>query len=164
MSIAFLRSNLSLLPSAPKPLPLPPHYMRMTEQQQVRNMAETGPLGRPAGDHRSAERIIEQSSTLTHFLGTCDHYEVGDNLKMHVGDWTAANASPESRADAAYNLDQVLRFIDNVDERTLDGSQERSGVVEGFSNYGYTTQENSEAHLLKQFSAAGYSALRNLPT
>ncbi|KRP63619.1 hypothetical protein [Pseudomonas orientalis] len=144
------------------PLPIPPHYMRAAEQQQVRRM--TGPLGRPKGDHRSAETIIEQSTVLRRFLETRDHYEIGDNLKLQVGDWTADNPDPQARADAAYDLDKVLRFIDNADDRFLNCSQSRNGRVDGFFSSGYGTVINSEAGVLKAFSNAGYDALRALRT
>ncbi|NVZ72858.1 hypothetical protein HX791_27270 [Pseudomonas costantinii] len=124
----------------------------------------TGPTGRPAMDHRSAERIIEQSSVMRRFLEGRDHYEVGDELKMQVGDWTDANPDLKARADAAYNLDKVLRFLDNVDDRTLSGSHSRNGYIDGFSDDGYGTVDNSEASLLKAFSRKGYEVLRRLPT
>ncbi|WP_248751708.1 hypothetical protein [Pseudomonas sp. MWU15-20650] len=143
-------------------LPVPPHYMRAAEQNHVRKM--THPEGRPAGDHRSAERIIEQSPIMSRFLEGRDHYEVGDDLKRQVGDWTSANPDPEARANAAYDLDKVLRFIDNVDDRTLNGSHSRNGHIDGFAEYGYGTVHNSEASLLKAFSRNGYEALRYLPT
>ncbi|OIN46605.1 hypothetical protein BFL40_26865 [Pseudomonas costantinii] len=136
--------------------------MRAAEQEQVREM--TGPTGRPAMDHRSAERIIEQSSVMRRFLEGRDHYEVGDELKMQVGDWTDANPDPKARADAAYHLDKVLRFLDNVDDRTLNGSHSRNGYIDGFSDDGYGTVDNSEASLLKAFSRKGYEVLRRLPT
>ncbi|MDE2037154.1 MAG: hypothetical protein KGI95_29155, partial [Pseudomonas sp.] len=76
----------------------------------------TGATGRLAGDHRSSDQITEQSPVLKNFLDNRDHYEVSDDLKRQVGDWSAANQDPDSRADATYNLDKVLRFIDNVDD------------------------------------------------
>ncbi|KAF1029376.1 MAG: hypothetical protein GAK37_01787 [Pseudomonas sp.] len=143
-------------------LPVPPHYMKAAEQQQVREM--TGPTGRPAGDHRSAERIIEQSPVFARFLAGRDYYEVEDYLKQQVGDWTASNPNPESRANAAYDLDKVLRFIDNLDDRTLNASHSRNGKIDGFSSDGYSTEPHSEASVLKAFSREGYSVLRNLAT
>ncbi|WP_235864759.1 hypothetical protein [Pseudomonas costantinii] len=98
------------------------------------------------------------------FLEGRDHYEVGDELKMQVGDWTDANPDPKARADAAYHLDKVLRFLDNVDDRTLNGSHSRNGYIDGFSDDGYGTVDNSEASLLKAFSRKGYEVLRRLPT
>lgn len=142
--------------------PIPPHYMRAAEQKQVREM--TGPVSRPAGDHRSAQRIIEQSLVTRRFLDGRDHYQVGDDLKLQVGDWTNANPDPEARADAAYNLDKVLRFIDNVDDQTLHASVSRNGYIDGFSDSGYARVENSEASLLRRFSWYGYEELRNQPT
>lgn len=143
-------------------LPIAPNYMRAAEQKQVREM--TGPQGRPNGDHRSAERIIEQSPVLKHFLDNRDNYHVLDELMMQVGDWTEANPDPESRANAAYDLDKVLRFIDNVDDRALSCSRNRNGYIDGFCTNGYGTAHNSEARLLQAFSYKGYEILRYLPT
>lgn len=152
---------MNISPSAGlAPLPVPPNYMRAEEQNQVRQM--TGPTGRPAGDHRSAERIIEQSPVLSHFLEGRDHLSVGDDLERQVGDWTEANPDPESRANAAYDLDKVLRFIDNLDDRKLNASHTRNGAIDGFSDSGYSTQDNSEARLFSQFSQKGYEVLRKL--
>lgn len=143
-------------------LPTPPNYMPAAEQNQVREM--TGPKGRPAGDHRSADRIIEQSPVLKHFLDNRDNYHLIDDLKRQVGDWTVTNPDPEARANAAYDLDKVLRFIDNVDDRTLHQSHSRNGYIDGFADNGYGVLENSEASLLKAFSFKGYDVLRYLPT
>lgn len=147
------------LPHGLKPLPVPPNYMRAKEQEQVRDM--TGPQGLPSGDHRSAQAIIDTSSTLRQFLRTHEHSNLGDRLKMQVGDWSDANPNPKSRADAAYDLDKVLRFIDNMDGRKLTASEERSGAIEGFLNYGDSTADNSEARVLEAFADKGYSVLRN---
>lgn len=143
-------------------LPIPPHYMRTAEQKQVREM--TGPTGRSPIDHRSADRIIEQSAVMRRFLEGRDSYDVGDELMLQVGDWTEANPDPKARADAAYHLDKVLRFIDNVDDRSLRESHSRNGHIDGFYNDGYGTVDNSEASLLKEFSRKGYKVLRYLPT
>ncbi|WP_233081507.1 hypothetical protein [Pseudomonas cremoris] len=145
-----------------KKLPMPPNYMQASEQNQVRQM--TGPVGRPAGDHRSADRIFEQSPVLKQFLDSRDHYDVGDELKMQVGDWSTANADPDARANAAYDLDKVLRFIDNLDDRPLNGSHSRNGKIDGFFNDGYNILTHSEASVLKAFSQKGYEVLRHLPT
>jgi hypothetical protein len=134
--------------------------MPAEERSQVLEM--TGPIGRPAGDHRSADRIIEQSPVATRFLQSRDHYEVGDNLKRQVGDWTDANPDPEARANAAYDLDKVLRFIDNVDERSLNGSDSHNGRIDGFRDTGHSSLDNSEARLLSRFAQNGYEVLRRL--
>lgn len=148
------------IPAGLKPLPVPPNYMRARERRQVLEM--TGPLGRPAGDDRSAGSIIEQSPVVTRFLRSRDHYAVGDNLKRQVGDWTDANPDPQARANAAYDLDKVLRFIDNVDDRSLNGSDSRNGVIDGFRDDGYSSLDNSEARLLSRFAQNGYEVLRRL--
>lgn len=142
------------------PLPVPPNYMRADEQKQVREM--NGPMGRPVGDHRSAERIIEQSPVLKSFLDNRNNYHLIDDLKRNVGDWDSAN--PEVRASAIYDLDKVLRFIDNLDDRYLNGSHSRNGEIDGFASNGYSLLDNSEASLLKAFSDEGYPALRHLRT
>lgn len=149
-------------PSYLKPFPAPRHYMCFAEQQHLRQMH--GPMGRPAGDHRLAERIIELSAVTRRFLEGRDHYQVGDDLKRQVGDWTRANPDPDARANAAYDLDKVLRFIDNVDDQTLNGSEKRNGHIDGFGERPYEIINNSEASLVEQFSWYGYRALRDLPT
>ena len=142
-------------------LPIPPNYMRAVEQKQVREMY--APLDRPAGDLRSAQQIIDQSPVMTHFLQGRDSYAIADDLKQQVGDWTPSNADPDARADAAYNLEKVLQFLDNLDDRTLNGSHARNGRIDGFFNDGYSTLDNSEASRLKAFSFKGYEVLRHLP-
>jgi hypothetical protein len=149
-------------PSNLAPLPVPPNYMREAEKAQVEDM--TGPMGRPAGDHRSADRIIEQSPELQDFLDNRDNYSLIDDLKRQVGDWSGANPNPQTRADAAYDLDKVLRFIDNLDDRQLNASQSRNGKIDGFADDGYNTLENSEASVLKEFSDKGYPVLREFLT
>lgn len=141
------------------PLPLPPNYMRVAEQREVRQL--NGPTGRPTGDHRSAERIIEQSPVLRDFLAGNDRFQLQPDLKRHVGDWTLANKAPQARADAIYNLDKVLRFVDNLDEDKLKGSEERNGKIDGFSDLGVTIMHDSEADRLDQFARQGYQALGN---
>lgn len=142
------------------PLPVPPNYMRADEQKQVREM--NGPMGRHVGDHRSADRIIEQSPVLKSFLDNRDNYLLIDDLKRNVGDWDSA--TPEVRANAIYDLDKVLRFIDNLDDRYLNGSHSRNGKIDGFASNGYSRLDNSEASLLKAFSDKGYPVLRHLRT
>ena len=139
------------------PLPIPPNYMRVAEQREVRQL--TGPMGRPAGDHRSAERIIEQSAVLKDYVDGNDRWQLDRDLKRHLGDWTQANLDPDARANAAYDLDKVLRFIDNLDECKLDGSEERNGKIDGFSERGVVILHNSEADRLDQFARKGYSVL-----
>ncbi|MCM8560063.1 hypothetical protein ACLE2W_08000 [Pseudomonas shahriarae] len=139
------------------PLPIPPNYMRVAEQREVRQL--TGPMGRPAGDHRSAERIIEQSAVLKDYVDGNDRWQLDRDLKRHLGDWTQANPDPDARANAAYDLDKVLRFIDNLDECKLDGSEERNGKIDGFSERGVVILHNSEADRLDQFARKGYSVL-----
>lgn len=152
----------TITPEGIKPLPVPPNYMRVNEQKHVREME--GPTVRPAGDHRSAEQIIEQSRVLMSFLESRDHYPVSDDLKRQVGNWDSTNPDPDARANAAYNLDKVLRFIDNVDDGNLSGSTTRNGRIDGFYDDGYGVVRNSEASLLKDFSTGGYDVLRYLKT
>jgi hypothetical protein len=150
------------LPAGLTPLPIPPNYMLAGEQKQLRAMR--GPTGRPAGDHRSAQQIIEQSPVMRRFLQCRDSYAIADDLKQQVDDWTPSNAARDTRADAAYNMEKVLRFLDNLDDRTLNGSHARNGRIDGFFNHGYRTLDNCEASLLKAFSLKGYEVLRHLPT
>ncbi len=58
----------------------------------------------------------------------------------------------------------MLQFLDNLDDRTLNGSHARNGRIDGFFNDGYSTLDNSEASRLKAFSLNGYEVLRHLPS
>jgi len=133
--------------------------MRIAEREAVRAM--TGPMGRQTDDQRSAQKIIEQSAVLRDYLGGDDHWQLDVDLKRDVGDWTENNPAPDSRANAAYNLDKVLRLIDNLDEDTLIGSEERNGKIDGFSERGVAIQKDSEADRLDKFARNGYEALRS---
>ena len=145
------------LPPGVRPLPIPPNYMRVAERREVRQMS--GPMGCPAGDRRSAERIIEQSPVLKNYLDSRDSPQLVVDLKRHVGDWTEANPDPDARANAAYDLEKVLRYIDNLDESRLNGSEERNGKIDGFSELGVVILHNSEADRLDQFAREGYWVL-----
>lgn len=150
----------SVQPASLQPLPTPPNYMHAALHNQVREMKYPAPL--PDRDHRSAEQMVDQSPVLHLFMNSNDYFEVSDELKMQLGDWSEANTNPKCRAQAMYNLDLVLRFIDNLDDRQLNASQSRNGVVDGFSHYGYTVQPNSEASVLKAFARKGYEVFRHI--
>lgn len=149
-------------PSHLKPLPVPPNYLCQAEKNQVLDMQ--GTKGRPAGDHVSADRILEQSRVLSDFLDNRNNWHLIDELKMQVGDWSTANPDPEARANAMYDLDKVLRFIDNLDDRQLENSNSRNGRIDGFASNGYGILNHSELAVLKAFSLKGYDVLRNLQT
>ncbi|BDB20018.1 hypothetical protein cym2001_33830 [Pseudomonas sp. CYM-20-01] len=134
--------------------------LHLTEQNW-RN-APSHPEGRPSGDHRSAKQIINANPAVKHLLRRRDSYPTTDLLKRQLGDWTSANPSARSRADAAYNLARVVNFLDNVNDRTVGNSESRDGKINGFHNAGYSTRKNSEARLLVAFAEQGYEVLRNL--
>ncbi len=141
-----------------KLLPVPPNYLRRNERQHIREM--NGPITRPAGDHRSADRIIEQSHILESLYRSNAHV-FDDDLKERVGDWTHRSPDPEARADAAFTLDKVLRFIDhygNADTRW-------NAQIDGFTKWEYfDVAPQSEASVLEQFAYNGWGVLHALGT
>ena len=116
----------------------------------------TGPTGRPEGDNRSAEEIIEDSPALAN-LGDQKDIQI-DKLKERCGDWTEDNPDPESRADAAYNMSQVLEYIDSCKNREGGYRGPGDGNIEGITDDG-DARRGTEAGMLKDFGDQGYSAL-----
>ena len=92
---------------------------------------------RPENDHRSAEQIILDNPILKN-LGPQKEIHLA-LIKERLGDWTASNPDPESRADAAYNAARVLNWIDTSltaigEDR---GEYSNNGVLEGYTSTGY---------------------------
>ncbi len=117
----------------------------------------TGPTGRPPGDNRSAEQIIEGNPVLKNLGNQKDIKR--EELKKQCGDWTEANRDPKSRADAAYNMSKVLNYIDsnqnrNGEERECAGD----GNIEGITSHG-DARHGTEAGMLKDFAEKGYESL-----
>ncbi|WDU65258.1 hypothetical protein LRS56_12860 [Pseudomonas poae] len=141
-----------------KLLLVPPNYVRRDERQHIRDM--NGPITRPAGDHRSADMIIEQSLILEGFYRSNAHV-FDDHLKEQVGDWTHRNQDPEARADAAFTLEKVLRFIDHY-----GNSETRwNAQIDGFTKWEYfDVAPQSEASVLEQFAYHGWDVLHALGT
>lgn len=116
-------------------------------------------VGRPEGDRRSAEQIIEDNPILKN---------LGPQKQMHLklieerlGDWTASNPDPESRADAAYNAARVLDWIDTSLTVTGEGRGEytNNGVLEGYTSTGYAAF-GTPAGAWEGFIEHGYGVLR----
>lgn len=115
-----------------------------------------GPTGRPDGDNRSADEIIADSPVLAN-LGDQKDIQI-DKLKEQCGDWTSDNPDPESRADAAYNMSQVLEYIDSSSNREGGYRGEGDGDIQGITDDG-DARHGTEAGMLKDFGDQGYSAL-----
>ena len=64
----------------------------------------------------------------------------------------------------AIDLDKVLRFLNNADDRYLYASHRRNGQIDGSASNGYSIPDNSEASLLQAFSRKGYDVLHHLQT
>lgn len=121
--------------------------------------------GRPAGDNRSAEQIIDENPVLKN-LG--DQKDIKrDELKKRFGDWTEDNKDPESRADAAYNMSKVLNSIKGLN--SSDGSARtevsENDKIEGITKDG-DARHGTEAGVLKDIAEQGLKMLpdnKNLP-
>ncbi|WP_437614535.1 hypothetical protein [Erwinia sp. V71] len=121
--------------------------------------------GRPAGDTRSAEEIINDNPVLKN-LG--DQKDIKrDQLKERFGDWTEDNKDPESRADAAYNMARVLNNIKGLNnyEGGERGEVSQNEKIEGITKDG-DARHGTEAGVLKDIAEQGLKMLPdngNLP-
>lgn len=79
-------------------------------------------------------------------------------MKERCGDWTDANPDKEARADAAYNIREVLEYIDSM--KSADGRHRGAaagdGNIEGITADG-DARHGTEAGMLKDFAEQGYS-------
>lgn len=114
--------------------------------------------GRPPGDNRSAEEIIDANPVLKNLGNQKDIKR--EELKQRFGDWTDANPDPKSRADAAYNMASVLNHIKGLSGR--DGSDRgdvaNNGKIEGITKDG-DARHGSEAGVLKDIAEQGLKML-----
>lgn len=109
--------------------------------------------GRPMGDNRSAEQIIEDNPLLKN-LG--NQSGVKDALHERVGDF-------EHDADAAWRAAQVLNYVENYDEtgKHVDGGNVGNGRIDGFTKDG-EARHGTEAGRLQDFGKYGYDNLKGL--
>lgn len=113
--------------------------------------------GRPPGDNRSAEEIINENPALKNLGNQKDIKR--EELKKQCGDWTENNPDPKSRADAAYNMSKVLNYIDNTQNRKGDERKNAGdGNIEGITKDG-DARHGTEAGMLKDFAEKGYGSL-----
>ena len=143
-------------PTVPGSVTIEPQTSTTANQQ-----APKGAHGRPAGDTRSAEQIFKDNPILKDVLKQNGPFANNffNQLKNQTGDWSPANRNPESRADAAYNLAEVVNHLNGrADIKRQDPAQQNDQHIQGFENFGRITA-GSEAQQLKAFSEKGYSAL-----
>lgn len=114
------------------------------------------PTGRPPGDNRSADEIIGGSKVARDLGHQKDINREG--LKKWTGDWE--DPDPERAADAAYNLVQVLEYIDTM--KSADGQhrgkEAGDGNIAGLTADG-DARAGTEAAAVKDFSERGYASL-----
>lgn len=100
--------------------------------------------GRPAGDYRLAEEILVdhlehkpllellelKGAMAVKIVDMSRHQKDLETFKaqlmQRIGDWTEANLNPNDRADALYNLMQILGKIEDVEKIcvTITGAQD----------------------------------------
>ncbi|WP_255556752.1 hypothetical protein [Sodalis sp. dw_96] len=114
--------------------------------------------GRPPGDNRSAEQIINDNPVLKNLGNQKDIKQA--ELKARFGDWTAANKDPQSRADAAYNMARILNSVKALKNREGGDRTEisQNGKIEGITKSG-DARHGTEAGVLKDIAEQGLSAL-----
>ncbi|QZC97341.1 hypothetical protein K2E96_19595 [Pseudomonas sp. ERGC3:05] len=109
--------------------------------------------GRPMGDTRSAQQIIEDNPLLKN-LG--NQSGVKDKLRERVGDF-------EHDPDAAWRAAQVLNYVENYDEtgKHIEGANVGNGSIDGFTKDG-EARHGTEAGRLQDFGKYGYDNLKGL--
>ncbi|NWC92978.1 MULTISPECIES: hypothetical protein [unclassified Pseudomonas] len=109
--------------------------------------------GRPMGDTRSAQQIIDDNPLLKN-LG--NQSGVKDKLRERVGDF-------EHDPDAAWRAAQVLNYVENYDEtgKHIDGGSAGNGRIDGFTKDG-EARHGTEAGRLQDFGKYGYDNLKGL--
>ncbi|MGY4638548.1 hypothetical protein [Pseudomonas sp. TE24901] len=109
--------------------------------------------GRPVGDTRSAQQIIDDNPLLKN-LG--NQSGVKDKLRERVGDF-------EHDPDAAWRAAQVLNYVENYDEtgKHIDGGDVGNGRIDGFTKDG-EARHGTEAGRLQDFGKYGYDNLKGL--
>lgn len=114
---------------------------------------------RPANDRRSAEQIILDNPILKN-LPTLKHASL-EQAYARLGDWSANNLDPVSRADAAYNAARALNWIDTslTNMGNSRGDYAGNGVLEGFTPDGFALY-GTPAGLWEDFILYGYHILR----
>ncbi|MEQ4529754.1 MAG: hypothetical protein ABN478_00440 [Mixta sp.] len=139
--------------------------VRSSEHDTSVRPTEENLTGRPPGDNRSAEQILDENPVLKNLGNQKDIKR--DQLKERFGDWTADNPDPKSRADAAYNMACVLNSVKGLNDRDGDprGEVSTNGKIEGITKSG-DARHGTEAGVLKDIAEQGLSALPadgNLP-
>lgn len=158
-------------------IPTSPQASRASDEPK----APTGPSGRPTGDYRLAQQILADNPGYKQLLDTlelkadltanpdecggdlsdrrADVVDLRDRLIRHVGDWTEANTNPMSRADALYNLIEVLDHIDSLDGLFhYHAGETGNKQIEGFMFF-IMGLPDTEGDLFSEFIQQGYSAL-----
>lgn len=139
--------------------------VRASEHDTSVRPTEENLTGRPPGDNRSAEQILDENPVLKNLGNQKDIKR--DQLKERFGDWTADNPDPKSRADAAYNMSCVLNSVKGLNDRDGEsrGDVHNNGKIEGITKDG-DARHGTEAGVLKDIAEKGLSALPadgNLP-
>lgn len=132
--------------------------VRTSEKDTSVRPTEENLKGRPPGDNRSAEQIIDENPVLKNLGNQKDIKR--EQLKERFGDWTDANKDPKSRADAAYNMACVLNNIKALNAR--DGSERKevsaNDKIEGITKDG-DARHGTEAGVLKDIAEQGLKML-----
>lgn len=150
-SLASMRTD-----AAPHAAPLSVAFKGEKEQHYVPQEN----VKRAPQDRRSAEQIIDDNPILKN-LG--HQKDINRELAYErLGDWTAGNPDPESRADAAYNAARVLNWIDTSQTARgkSRGEYSDNGDLEGITSSG-DARRGTPAGMWKDFTEKGYSALRS---
>ncbi|MBD8095032.1 hypothetical protein IFT48_34085 [Pseudomonas fluorescens] len=129
-----------------------------TTGEKALGSVPTQNVARPENDRRTAEQIILDNPILKNLGSQKDiHLAL---IKERLGDWTASNPDPASRADAAYNAARVLNWIDTSLTAVGEdrGHYSNNGVLEGYTSNG-NAAFGTPAGAWEGFIEQGYHAL-----
>lgn len=147
------------LPQSSLVLPLKTTTLPLEKAEQDVRTRPMFATGRPMGDNRSAEQIIEDNPILKN-LG--HQRDINRHLAYaRLGDWTANNPDPIARANAAFNAAWVLNYIDTSLSASGEDRAQASGNgdLEGITSSG-DARHGTPAGMWKNFTEQGYSVLR----
>ncbi len=124
--------------------------------QVIRANPPSHATGRPWGDNRSADEIVKGDPRLQDFYHRAYPKGYLEELYKKVGDFSINNPDPKARADAMYNLSQVIGYI-------TSGTDSRALEIPGQSIFAggktYRPESRSNSQLFDDFRENGYPAL-----
>lgn len=115
--------------------------------------------GRPWGDNRSADEIAKSDPELLSFTSNRISKNYLKPLYQKVGDFSTDNHNTKDRADAMYNLSQVISYITSGTHSKSSGPGKP--LTDGHSPGRHHPVKNTNYELFNNFRLNGYSVLED---